>query len=71
MYSIIRMWANGTDRVIKTGLTEREAKNHCSDPETSSETCRGKAGKQRTRRTGAWFDGYTDVANPKGHRRRY
>ena len=68
MYSIIRIWANGARRVVDTGLTLEQAQAHCKDPETSSSTCTNKAGKDRTRRTGAWFDGYTDEKNPKGRR---
>jgi hypothetical protein len=69
MYSIIRMWFNGARRVIETGLTLEQAQAHCSDPQSSSRTCTDKAGRQRTRRTGPWFDGYTDEKNPKGRRR--
>lgn len=44
-----------------TGLTEEQAQEICSDPETSSLTCKGKAGKARTRRYGEhWFYGYTE-----------
>jgi hypothetical protein len=68
MYSIIRMWQNGARRVIQTGLTLEQAEAHCRDPQTSSRTCTDKAGRQRTRRTGAWFDGFTDEKNPKGRR---
>jgi hypothetical protein len=47
-------------RVIIERCTEREAQRHCGDPETSSSTCTSKAGKARTKRLGAWFDGYEE-----------
>jgi len=58
---IIRMYfESGKQRTIKTGLTEKEAMAHCSDPETSSSTCTSAVGKARTKRIGAWFDAWTD-----------
>lgn len=60
MYKIVRMYfENHRPRTIKTGLTKEEAMKHCNDPETSSSTCTNYAGKQRTKRMGAWFDGFT------------
>lgn len=60
-YKIIRNYFNAgiRKRVIKTGLTLEQARQHCSNPETSSSTCTNKVGKARTRNVGAWFDGYT------------
>lgn len=62
MYKVIRFYFNrpGQRRTILTGLTEEQAQRHCSDPETSSSTCKGSAGKRRTRRMGPWFDGYEE-----------
>jgi hypothetical protein len=59
-YFIIRHYqvSDMKGRVIKRGLTLDEAQAHCSDPETSSSTCRNNAGQARTQRVGAWFDGY-------------
>lgn len=58
-YKIVRLFRDsGRSVVIKTGLTLEQAQAHCSDPETNSSTCTKKAGKQRTRRSGPWFDGY-------------
>lgn len=59
-YSIIRFYLNAgiNRRIIKRGLTLEQAQSHCNDPETSSSTCTSKVGRQRTRRVGAWFDGY-------------
>ena len=61
-FKIIRHYqrAGIRKRVIQTGLTEAEAQAHCSDPETSSSTCKKSAGRARTRKYGPWFDGYTD-----------
>lgn len=59
-YKIVRMYFNKDipKRTIDTRLTLEEAQAHCSDPETSSRTCTKSAGVRRTRKLGAWFDGY-------------
>lgn len=59
-YKIVRMYMHGTNRTIETGLTLEQAQAHCKDPETSSRTCTGSAGKKRTRERGPWFDGYSE-----------
>lgn len=59
-YKIVRNYFNGTPRTIARGLTLEEAQAHCKDPETSSSTATSSAAKARTRRMGAWFDGYTE-----------
>lgn len=45
MYKIIRMRFNGTNRVIKRGLTLEEAQAHCRREDTHGE---------------GWFDGYEE-----------
>jgi len=60
-YKVIRMYFNGGQRTIKKGLTLEEAQSHCRDKETSSSTCTNSAGKARTNRLGAWFDGYDSI----------
>ena len=60
MYRIVRFYQSAgiRRRVIATGLTLEQAQKHCQDPETSSSTATGKTARARTRRVGAWFDGY-------------
>lgn len=57
-YRIIRYYSTRGKRVINSGLTLEQAQAHCSDPETSSRTCRKATNRQRTHRVGAWFDTY-------------
>jgi hypothetical protein len=61
-YKIVRHYLNGklTKRTINTGLTLEQAQEHCGDKETSSRTCKKYAGRKRTERYGAWFDGYSE-----------
>lgn len=56
-YRIVRMYQarDKSSRVIKSGLTLKEAQKHCTDPKTSNL----KEG---------WFDGYEEM--PKRRRRR-
>ena len=42
-YKIIRFFKDKPNKVIRTGLTLEQAKNHCKDPKTSGDD---------------WFDGY-------------
>jgi hypothetical protein len=60
MYRIVRHYqAPGKGhRTIRSGVTLAEAQAHCQDPETSSETATSSTARARTRRLGAWFDGY-------------
>lgn len=46
-YMIVRFYAESgkKHKVIKKGLTEEEAREHCNDP--------------KTRKAGEWFDGFT------------
>jgi hypothetical protein len=60
-YKIVRHFFNSNrKRTVDRGLTLAEAQAHCKDPETSSSTCTTSTAKQRTRRYGPWFDGYTE-----------
>lgn len=59
--TIRRMYQNNIpDRIIKTGVTLEEAKNHCNDPETSSSTCSTPENLEHLRKYGPWFDGYDE-----------
>jgi hypothetical protein len=62
-YKIIRHYRDSDtpNRTIKTHLTLEQAQAHCQDPETSSSTCTGKVARARTKRLGAWFDGYSEM----------
>lgn len=61
MYKIIRhFYISNRKMTVKTGLTLEQAQKHCSDPETSSRTCTKASARKRSRRYGAWFDGYTE-----------
>lgn len=59
-YKIVRMFMNSGNRTIATGLTLEAAQAHCSNPETSSKTATSSTAKARTRRSGPWFDGYSE-----------
>ena len=63
MYSVVRFYkdAGVRRRIIKRGLTLEQAQAHCADPETSSSTCTKCVGVTRTKRHGAWFDGYEEA----------
>lgn len=52
-YRIVRLYQDNRERkIIKSGLTLKEAQEHCRNPETSSRTAK------HSRETGDWFDGY-------------
>lgn len=57
-YKVIRTYfdAEFRHRTIRTGLTLEQAKAHCRDPETSSETCKRAENVLRTKQCGLWFD---------------
>lgn len=48
-YKIVRFYSNGKKRIMHTGLTLEEAKEHCNKPNT----------KGITRNGIRWFDGFT------------
>lgn len=60
-YKVVRVYKDGNKRIITIhkGLTLQEAQEHCSDKETSWETCTTSAGRRRTKLYGPWFDMYT------------
>ncbi len=60
-YNIVRFFSDRTrPQIIIRGVTLEEAQVHCEDINTSSRTCYTKSGLARTRRHGAWFDGYRE-----------
>jgi hypothetical protein len=60
-YKVQRLYFRrpGVRRTLKTGLTLAQAQAHCSDPETSSRSCRYARNVKRTEQVGEWFDSYT------------
>lgn len=62
-YKIVRMFFRDSrkSRVIKRGLTLKEAQAHCQDPETSSATATSAKARRYTKRVGPWFDGYEEA----------
>ncbi len=63
MYRIVRFYRDAYPRrrIIECGLTLAQVQAHCSDPETSSSTATCATAQARTRRLGAWFDGYEEA----------
>ena len=61
-YKVQRVYFNrpGYHRTIIERCTLAEAQHHCSDPETSSSTCKLSWNRRRTRLHGPWFDCYTE-----------
>jgi hypothetical protein len=57
-YSIIRKHFNGEDVLLEIGLTLKQAQEHCSNPDTSSRTCKSRSAMLYTQEHGAWFDCY-------------
>lgn len=58
-YKIIRYYEKeNPSQVIRRGLTLEEAQAWCKNKETSSSTCTTAGGLKRTKKFGAWFDGY-------------
>jgi hypothetical protein len=62
MYLIIRHFLkSGRKLQIRRMALLADAQAHCKNPETSSRTATSAAGRKRTRRSGPWFDAYTEV----------
>lgn len=62
-YRIVRYFAQPgkNKRVVNPRCTLADAKAHCDNPETSSQTCTSSYKKAYTRKHGHWFDGYEGV----------
>ncbi|HHZ94114.1 MAG TPA: hypothetical protein EYN67_00835 [Flavobacteriales bacterium] len=65
-YKIVRFYQERFVRqaTIKEGLSLEEAKDHCSDPETSSTTAKSEESVAHTKEFGKWFDGYRKEDQP-------
>jgi hypothetical protein len=61
-YKVVRLYRDSPRRetIFSTGLTLKQAQEHCRDPETSSSTCTNAAGISRTAKHGPWFDSYSE-----------
>lgn len=59
-YKIVRFYQDPdkASYTVVTGQTEEQAKRHCSDPESNSQTATSQEARDRTALYGAWFDGY-------------
>lgn len=57
-YTIIRVYFDSgrRRRVIESGLTLEQVKEHCGNPETNSKTCLGSYKRAYTKKVGPWFD---------------
>jgi hypothetical protein len=62
-YRIVRMFQRPgkRSRVIKSGLTLEEAREHCRNPETSSRKATSAKARRYTQQHGPWFDGYEEM----------
>lgn len=56
-YRIVRFYFKKPCCVMREGLTLEEAQEHCSDPETSSNT----SSDPNANLNGPWFDGYEEM----------
>ena len=61
MYRIVRFHFQHPRKLIKLVRTLEAAQEHCSDPETSSRTCKSREAVQYTALWGQWFDGYEET----------
>jgi len=59
-YKIVRHFQEGSSETIQTGLTRKEAMEHCNDPETSSHTATTAEAQKLTETKGPWFDGFDE-----------
>jgi hypothetical protein len=62
-YKIIRFYQSfmKSNKIIKTGLSKKDALKHCNDIQTSSSTCTNEDGIKHTKKNGHWFDGFIEV----------
>ena len=61
MYRIVRhFFRSGRKLTVRRLALLGDAQAHCKNPESSSRTATKAEGRKRTRRSGPWFDGYTE-----------
>lgn len=62
-YKIIRFYhEDKSQHVLRTCVTYKHAKAHCSNPEAASKTCSKPVNIQRTYKVGHWSDFYFKMA---------
>ena len=62
MWKVVRHFQrSGRKLTIRRFALLADAQAHCRNPETSSTTATSAAARKRTRRSGPWFDGYTEA----------
>jgi len=60
-YKVQRIYFHGSRKqTLARGLTEEQAQEWCRDPEGSSSTCIKRTNVRRTKRSGPWFECYTE-----------
>jgi hypothetical protein len=61
-FKIVRFYQDSSkdSKIVRTGLTQAQAQEHCQNPETSYRTCTNPTGLARTEKYGPWFEGYTE-----------
>lgn len=59
-FTITRKFASGLDEQLAVGCTLAEAKEHCSDAQSSSRTCTHPNLVELTALKGPWFDCFTE-----------
>lgn len=64
-YRVIRMFENGRSYTLKSGLSLSEARAHCADDDSHSNSCTTARGQRRTAQFGKWFDCYDHVKGVK------
>jgi hypothetical protein len=58
-YKIVRYYKDSFEKkIIKHGLSLLEAKEHCEDDETASNTCQDLENIKHTAEHGHWFDSF-------------
>ena len=59
-YKIIRFFEKHPRKVIKKGVSLKEAKDHCNSKRGSSATATDLEAVMLTKNLGSWFNGWTE-----------